>query len=229
MSGRSGSPRDAARSGRASGSGIPPVRRSGCRLLLPLLLLSAAFAGEVRSQDPLSRIRSALAAGDRAAAEAALGSVLRSGEGGEGRYRTLTQGLDLLRDAGFTEGALRALDAALAARPRDPLLLYHRGLVRRDLKLLAGARDDLRAALALDPGADSLEGELALIAAFDFDHEAAARLFEDARMTEAARFERRLAVSHEDAATRQWIALVLGLVFLVVPRILFRSRPAAGA
>ncbi|HQK92998.1 MAG TPA: tetratricopeptide repeat protein [Armatimonadota bacterium] len=71
---------------------------------------------------------------------------------------------DLIREKRWDE-ALRLLEEALAVRPRDPALWYHRGCALAHLGRLAEAEDALTHCLTERPGSRAAQCLLATISA----------------------------------------------------------------
>ena len=127
------------------------------------------------------------------------------------RTALLNRGYQGFRRLGASASWLRMLDAAVASDPDDLELLWFRAYTRIDLKLLAGARQDLQRAAGIAARDDRIRKGLGWVAALSFDHANAARHFEGVDASQSA-YHTDIATSLDAARGRQLIGLALGLV-----------------
>ena len=169
----------------------------------------AVLSGHGFAQDPYQQILRSLEAGKEGDAANQLLRVIRAGPS-DARTVLLDQCYTSFRQRGTSAAWLRCLGQALEAAPADVELLWFRAYTRIELKLLAGARDDLQTASKAAPGDPRIRQGRGWIAALSFDHRAAARLLSGIDGKGAA-YHARLAASLDSARTRQITGLIMGI------------------
>jgi tetratricopeptide (TPR) repeat protein len=174
----------------------------------------ALFCGMASSQDPLERVKTALAGADRALARTALLELLAAEL--PDRNRTVSESLAVFRDAGAADDWLQAAERWTGAHPDDAMIHFYRGTTWQALKHLGRAEEALAKAHALAPKDPGVQYWWAWNAALRFDPTSALDRSREGSFDGAETFrkEQQDRVAAEPTATRAIVCL-LGAVLLI--------------